>query len=145
VTPDADAVSHVVERISSAGWEQREIYAKFGLAIYFCQCLESQLVNYLALAARANAGVPMTLEEVDSLFERLFSGTLGRNIRELRSMVGDEWMAANELAPALELRNELVHHWLRDRALQQGTSHSRLAMIEELDTAARSCRRRMPG
>ena len=39
------------------------------------------------------------------------------------------------MAEILKLRNELVHHWMRTRSLMQGTSRTRLAMIEELEAA----------
>jgi hypothetical protein len=35
----------------------------------------------------------------------------------------------------LRLRNDLIHHWMRERALDQGTSKKRRAMIRELDDA----------
>ena len=39
------------------------------------------------------------------------------------------------MAAALKLRNELVHHWMRDRALKQGTGDDRRAIVEELKAA----------
>jgi hypothetical protein len=109
----------VLDRMDRGDWEQREVYAKFGLAIYFCQSLESQLVNYLALLGRIRTGDPMTDADVDELFATLFSGTFGRNLKQVRDLLGDEWVLAEELTAALELRNQLVHHWMRDRALEQ--------------------------
>jgi hypothetical protein len=131
--PYEDAMPHVIEPISREDWEQRQVYAKFGLAIYCCQCLESQLVNYLALLRRIKTGRPMTGDEIDALFDRLFGGTFGRNLKEVRDLLGDQWAMAEELTSALNLRNQLVHHWMRDRALAQGTSRKRRAMVGELD------------
>lgn len=133
--PDVDAAPHVVEPISREEWEHREVYAKFGVAIYFCQCLESQLVNYLALLRRIKTGASMTDDEVDELFEELFGSTFGKNLKEVRDLLGDEWALAEELTAALNLRNQLVHHWMRDRALGQGTSRKRHAMVVELNAA----------
>ena len=130
-----DETEEIIERISRAEWEQREIYAQFGVATYFCQVLETQLVNYLALLSRANSGRPMADEEVDELFDRLFGGTFGRNLKAVRDLLGDDWVLADEMAAALKLRNELVHHWMRDRALKQDTSDDRRAMVEELKAA----------
>ncbi|HYM46063.1 MAG TPA: hypothetical protein VES65_07880 [Solirubrobacteraceae bacterium] len=125
---------HVVESISRGDWEQREVYAKFGLAIYFCQCLESQVVNYV-IALRGAAGSVTTRQEVDALFGELFGNTLGRNLRHAVRILGDDKILLDELEPVLRLRNELVHHWMRERALDQGTSNKRRAMVEELDAA----------
>jgi hypothetical protein len=70
-----------VEEISPSEWEQREVYAKFGLAVYLCQCLETQLVNYV-IALRAVSGDVVTRQDVDALFAELFGHTLGRNLKE---------------------------------------------------------------
>ncbi len=125
---------HVVEPISRDDWEQREVYAKFGVAVYFCQCLESQVVNYV-IALRGAAGSVTTRQEVDALFGELFGNTLGRNLRHAVRIVGDDRALLDELEPVLRLRNELAHHWMRERALDQGTSNKRRAMVEELDAA----------
>ncbi|MEX2105575.1 MAG: hypothetical protein WD810_01625 [Solirubrobacterales bacterium] len=118
-------------------WEQREIYAKFGLAVYFCQVLEAGLVTYLVLLRRATEERPATTEEVDELYAELFGNTLGRNIKNVRRLLGEEgeWILEEQVTAALALRNDLVHQWMRTRVLRQGTSENRLAMIEELETA----------
>ena len=124
----------IVETLSADEWEHREIYAKFGVAVYLCQCLESQLVNYV-IALRGVARQVITRQEVDRLFGELFGNTLGRNLREAGRVLGDDDALTSELVPALTLRNELVHHWMRERALDQGTSEKRRAMINDLDKA----------
>jgi hypothetical protein len=118
-------------------WEQREVYAKFGLAIYFCQVLEAGLVTYLLLLRRGTEGGRATTEEVDELYFELFGNTLGRNMTNVRRLLGKqgEWVLDEQMTDALTLRNELVHEWMRTRVLKQGTSENRLAMIEELDKA----------
>ena len=126
----------ILEQLPKDDWEQREVYAHFGLAIYLCQCLESGVVNYLALLRANKLGRRLTDAEYDELFERLFGGTLGRNLREVRDLVGDDWELAPELTAILKLRNDLVHHWMRDRALEQGTSAKRRATIAELESVA---------
>ena len=120
---------------SPADWEQRQVYAHFGLAIYFCQTLETALVNYLVLVRALSSEQPFGEAEVDALFERLFGGTFGRNLSEVRDVIGKDWVLADEMARALRLRNDLVHHWMRDRALDQGTTAKRKAMVEELVAA----------
>jgi hypothetical protein len=119
-------------------WEQREIYAHFGLALYFCQVVEAALVNYLLLLHRATGEPEMTESEIDDLFVELFGNTLGRNIHNVKRILGEhgDWVLADQMADTLKLRNELVHHWMRTRALLQGTSENRLAMIDELESAA---------
>lgn len=123
--------------LDRSDWEQREVYAHFGLAIYFCQVVESALVNYLLLLRRATTAREITETEIDDLFVELFGNTLGRNIKNVKRILGEQgdWVLADQMADALNLRNELVHHWMRTRAMLQGTSENRLAMIDELKNA----------
>lgn len=115
-------------------WEQREVYAHFGVAIYFCQVVEVALVNYLHFLRRTTAGRDMAEADADDLFGELFGYTLGRNIKNVKRVLGEQgqWVLKDRMADTLKLRNELVHHWMRTRVMLQGTSENRLAMIEEL-------------
>lgn len=122
----------IIEDLSPGDWEQRQVYAKFGVAVYLCQCLETQLVNYV-IALRTVAGKVVTRQEIDSLFGELFGNTLGRNLKEAARVLDDDDDLSVELQPVLRLRNDLIHHWMRERALDQGTTKKRHAMIEELD------------
>lgn len=126
--------AEISQPLDRSAWEQREVYAHLGLAIYFCQVVEAAFVNHLLLLRRATAADEMPPAEIDELFEELFGYTLGRNIRNVKRILGEdgEWVLADEMADALQLRNELVHHWMRTRADLQGTSENRLAMIDEL-------------
>ena len=38
--------AEVRQPLDRGDWEQREVYAHFGVAIYFCQVVEAGLVNY---------------------------------------------------------------------------------------------------
>jgi hypothetical protein len=118
-------------------WEQREVYTHFGVAIYFCQVVETGLVNYLLLLRRATAADELSETEIDELFVELFGSTLGRNINKVKRVLGEhgEWVLADQMTEILKLRNELVHHWMRTRSLMQGASETRLAMIEDLEGA----------
>lgn len=129
--------AEVIQPLDRADWEQREIYAKFGLAIYFCQVLEAGLVTYLILLRRSTEGGEATVEEIDGLYTELFGKTLGQNISNVKRLFGEKgkWILEGQMTTALALRNELAHRWMRERVLRQGTSENRLAMIEELDEA----------
>jgi len=129
--------AEVRQPLDRGDWEQREVYAHFGVAIYFCQVVETGLVNYLLLLRRATADREMEESEIDDLFEELFGHTLGRNIKNVKRILGEhgEWVLADQMTETLKLRNELVHHWMRTRSLKQGVSETRLEMIEELENA----------
>jgi len=129
--------AEVSQPLARGDWEQREIYAKFGLAIYFCQVVETGLVNYLLLLLRATETRATAPSDVDELFIELFGGTLGRNVKRVKRVLGEhgDWLLADQMDDVLQLRNELVHSWMRTRSMLQGTSEGRLAMIDELEGA----------
>jgi hypothetical protein len=125
------------EPLDRDDWEQREVYAHFGVAIYFCQVVETGLVNYLLVLRRMTETDDISEVEADDLFVELFGNTLGRNISNVKRILGErgDWVLADQMADTLRLRNELVHHWMRKRVMQQGNSENRLAMIGELRDA----------
>jgi hypothetical protein len=118
-------------------WETREVYAKFGVAVYFCQVVETGIGTYLALLRRMKSGKTMTPEQVDELMVEVFGNRFGQNIKEIRDLLGNEgkWILDDDMRQALDLRNRLVHHWMRERVLELGTSENREALIEELGDA----------
>jgi hypothetical protein len=73
--------AEIRQPLDRGDWEHREVYAHFGLAIYFCQVVETALVNYLLLLRRATTAREITETEIDDLFVELFGNTLGRNIK----------------------------------------------------------------
>jgi hypothetical protein len=124
--------------LDRSDWEQREIYAHFGLALYFCQVVEAALVNYLLLLHRATEEREMAESEIDDFCSSNCSATrLAETFINVKRLLGEhgDWVLADQMADTLKLRNELVHHWMRTRAMLQGTSENRLAMIDELDSA----------
>jgi hypothetical protein len=129
--------AEIRQPLDRGDWEQREVYAHFGVAIYFCQVVETALVNYLLLLRRGTIAREVTETEIDDLFVELFGNTLGRNIKNAKRILGEhgDWILADQMTDALKLRNELVHDWMRTRAMLQGTSENRLAMIDELESA----------
>jgi hypothetical protein len=124
------------ETLSREEWETREIYTQFGVAIYFCQVLEFNLVTYAQLVRRARLGRPMTDDELAELRERLLEATFGQNYGEVNDLLQDKWVLGEEMKAAVNLRNDLVHHWMRDRVEGFNTSESRREMIGELRQAA---------
>jgi hypothetical protein len=105
------------------------------VAIYFCQVVERNLVSYMILLRRGKTDRAMTRDDVDQLYDRLFGQTLGRNISEVKNLLGGDWILSELMTETLRLRNDLVHHWMWDRVLKQGTSENRQTMLEELRVA----------
>jgi hypothetical protein len=110
----------------------REVFALYGRAMYFSQCLEKQLAISLA-----SLFGPMNLTRAD--YDRLLSGnlfkTMGQHIHKMRAERGPEDQT-DELIHALEqakqARNLLAHNYFWQRALQFSTSPGRESMRDEL-------------
>jgi hypothetical protein len=132
-----DEIDHITETLRRDEREAREIFLKFGEAIYFCQVLEFQLITYAQWIRRFKKGEPLTAKEVEQLQERLIGATFGRNYGEVRELLDDQWNLSQQMKEAVDLRNDLVHHWMRERQNGFDTQDSRLEMIAELEAAAR--------
>ena len=85
----------------------KEVYAHAGLALYWAQCLEKSLENFLLLHSRLT-GVCITLEEFDAFEESVEVQTLGRLLADTRKKVRFEDGAEELLATALQRRNYLA-------------------------------------
>ena len=106
------------------------MYARFGLAVYFCQTLELQLVNHLA-AMRVGSG--LDLDGVDKLLREWFADVMGHHVREVSKQLAVSEHTAALLDAALVRRNWLVHHYFRARTDRLGTVEGKQAMVEELN------------
>ena len=93
----------------------KEVYAYAGLALYWAQCLEKSLENFLCLQARVS-GECVSLAQLDSFEERVEAHTLGRLVTETRKRVQFESGAEELLTAALERRNFLSHRFFKERA-----------------------------
>ena len=115
--------------------EVREVFARYGLAIYQAQCLERQLS--LILATRYGPGpTRISGEELDENLEGLFSRTLGHLVQQIRTLeeLSDE--EEGQLHEALRKRNWLVHGYFWERAVEFLSESGRASMIRELAEAA---------
>ena len=119
----------------------KEVYAYFGLAIYFSQVLEHGLVNSLVfldlLPRRAGHPVPNEkwFKEFDAFMDQHFETTLGKMIRSLKNVISVPQDLESLLAVALEKRNFLAHHYFKDRSIEFMTKIGRDKMIIELQEA----------
>jgi hypothetical protein len=129
----AEWPDEVLEILDSSEWQTREVYARYGSAMYFSNCVEAQLANYILILRIARNGGPITRKEIEALEARILSGTFGQNLGEVRDLLGGDWALADEMAELLELRNHLAHHWWRERISEIGTSKRRAALIDELE------------
>lgn len=115
----------------------REVFSRFGLALFQAQALERQLA--IILASKYGPGpTHMTRAEFDDVLSRLFSMTLGslvNEIAELSDITEDE---EERLKNALSKRNWLAHRYFWERAIEFISESGRASMIKELQGAADS-------
>ena len=119
----------------------KEVYAKFGLAVYLAQVLEHGLANALVSAEliprRAFKSVPKEQWEIEfsALLDLQFQQTLGRLIHSLKKATTVPVDLEILLTEALEKRNFLTHHFFRERAEVFMSHEGREQMIAELQSA----------
>jgi hypothetical protein len=117
----------------------KEVYARFGLAVYFAQVLEHGLVNAVTILdvipnRRHLARSPDEwAAEVDAFMDRHFQATMGRLMRSLRSVTQVDADLDQLLKEALMKRNWLAHDFFRERATEFMSATGREQMLREVD------------
>lgn len=126
----------------------REVYAHYGLAMYWAQCLEQSIFQHLLFfdhfpkAIKTYTTPENWAEEFDRYEVRELSQTMGKLIRRLRDVDQPTESVEVALAKALKSRIWLAHGYFADRAIEFTDSEGRQNMIEELDElqdSYRSC------
>jgi hypothetical protein len=123
----------------------KEVYARFGLAVYFAQVLEHGLVNALVIldlipnrrhlaSSRERWGA-----DVDAFMDRNFEATMGRLMSKLHECAQVAPDLEKLLMDALQTRNWLVHDYFRERAVEFMSGNGREQMLREID----DCRERL--
>ncbi|MFZ3166799.1 MAG: hypothetical protein WA130_04225 [Candidatus Methanoperedens sp.] len=113
----------------------KDVYAYFGVVMYYAQCLER--TTAISLATVYGPGPQkITRTQFDVLLESNFKKTLGKLIHELRngSSISDDFESI--LSEALKKRNWLAHHYFWDRAQKFKTEEGQKDMKEELQEIA---------
>jgi hypothetical protein len=116
--------------------DPKEPYAFFGLASYYVQCFEQDLI-LLIVALKVVSPTPIT-ETFEEIFEELDRNTLGVLIRQISilSDVDDNLTALfSELLPK---RNYLMHHFFERNADKWFSDVGRRAMLDELRALAQA-------
>lgn len=119
--------------------EIKEVYARFGLAVYAAQVLEHGIVNALVILDLVPARRRLAdsfdewASEVDAFTDRHFQSTMGRMMKMLRSATKVDETFERLLSEALRKRNWLVHDFFRERATEFITSRGRMQMLAEVD------------
>ena len=121
------------ENLDPESEQIREVFGRFGLAMYNAQCLERELV--IILATKYGPGPSkITRAQLGSIFDDLESKTLGHLVGKIFREISDDEQA--RLKKALTTRNWLVHGYFWERATEFASQSGRASMVEELQEAA---------
>lgn len=122
----------------------KEVYARFGLAVYCAQVLECDLVNAIVIMGLipSRRHLASSREEwttvVDAFTDGHFQTTMGRLIRALREETTVPSDLESLFLHALKRRNWLVHRFFRERAVEFMSASGREQMLTEVDEC-RAC------
>lgn len=108
----------------------KEMFAHFGRAYYFSECLHKELANYHAIVDFQSSS-HITRPRVEEKLQLAFSLTLGQLFDQLRDRFPIEMQDA--LSVAIEKRNFLAHHFWFERSYLMFSLDGVSQMIQELE------------
>ena len=117
----------------------REVYAHYGLAMYWAQCLEQSIFQQLLFfdhfpKAVATYTTPENwAADYDKYEMQELGNTMGKLIRRLREVGQSTEAVEQALSAALKGRNWLAHGYFPDRAIDFTLPDGRDRMIAEID------------
>lgn len=113
------------------GDEPKEVFAFFGLASYAAQVLEAELVN-LIVATHLVEDIPDNADDIEALFSKHFTLTLGRLLRIASTRASLPAESEALISKALEARNRLAHRFFGDHSENFMSAAGRRDMLLEL-------------
>lgn len=123
------------EKTDPESWLARQIFAYFGLAMYWAQCIEHGIAN-VAVATGQRDGVITTEDEFAVDHATMLRRTMGQARKELLERRPDLTEFEDKLSRAVTLRNFLAHAYFRERSAAFMTADGKEAMVKELERAA---------
>ncbi len=109
----------------------KELFAYFGLAVYYSQALEQQLVNLLMLMKISQGKVP-TEEDLADLYHQKLSNSLGQLVNEIQHHFPFSEEETAMLKDVWKQRNYIVHDYFKERIQETFSPAGRSRMIREL-------------
>ncbi|WP_151735006.1 hypothetical protein [Paenibacillus tengchongensis] len=120
--------------------QSKELFAYFGLAVYYCQALEQQLTNLLLLS-KLSQGQTLSEADLAELYQRKLSNSLGQLIKEIQHHFPFSEEETRQLQSVWKQRNHIVHDYFKERIQQTFTPAGRAQMIRELKRFKNKARR----
>lgn len=109
----------------------KELFSYYGLAVYYSQALEQQLVNLLVLM-KLTQGKISPEEELTNLYYKKLGSSLGQLVHEIQHNFDFSEEESILLNNIWKKRNYIVHDYFKERILETFTPEGRSQMIDEL-------------
>jgi hypothetical protein len=115
--------------VNSESEQIREVYARYGLAMYQAQCLERGLAIVIATLNPER----MTAWDYDAPLAENFQSTFGQMVERFVELAGSNHPElVRKLRTAVVKRNKLTHHYFWERAVEFCSFEGREDMVREL-------------
>jgi hypothetical protein len=111
--------------------DEKEVYTFSGLAFYWAQVLEREVVNFVAANALAEK-LPTTRLDWEAVVDEPTTKTLGQLLKRATGQGRLPSDVADLLESALKVRNRLIHHFFYDHGEDFISVRGRILMMEEL-------------
>ncbi|MDG5814175.1 hypothetical protein QA601_03730 [Chitinispirillales bacterium ANBcel5] len=112
--------------------QTKEVYALYGLAMYYAQCCEKSLVMLLS-SAWASQVDQMITDDYDKLLQVNMKKTFGSLLKTLESENKISRELTENINSVLKIRNFLAHDYFWDRAGEFTIHEGRTKMVSELN------------
>jgi len=114
--------------------QMREVYSRYGLAMYFAQVLEHSIVNTLMMMRLMPTITDFSdrqawEEAFDEFFDQQFGKTFGNMLRELETTNALPQDITNQLRLAKFERDYLAHKFFRENAQEMMSPLGRTQMV----------------
>jgi hypothetical protein len=111
----------------------KEVYARFGLAYYYSECLHRELGNTYSILTFKEPS-HLTTYRAEEKMAYAYSLTMGKLVDELKDLLSEDLYKSLDLA--VEKRNFLAHHFWYERIYKMDTEDGALGLINELTELA---------
>jgi len=122
------------QELSPEDDQEREVYARYGSAMYYGQALEAELKGALVLAKLRDSSI-LSQDDFDETWTRNFKATMGTLLTRFEPYSTDDHELSEDLQLGLRVRNQLAHHFFWDHTDDLLTAPGRQRMINECAAA----------
>ena len=120
-----------METLDANAKQRREVFAKYGLAMYHAQCVEKGLAILVSCAFNKEF-LPSDFNRRGEILDEVFTKTIGRLLTRMKKQISVPPNLELALNDALQKRNWLAHEYFWIRAGELNTTRGRNKMLKEL-------------